>query len=231
MSGITRENVERRHASGRVKPVLGDVHAIPFDDESVDLGASRGSVVFRDDLALAFSDCRRVLRSDGRARIGCGFGSASLRDSIAVRMQKRDPGARRGRAGSSATIRTGSMLRSIARESLDSISFGTMRDSGSLSRGTDEGYRSKTPTVSDAHTVRVSVLTHTVLLLRAVGMAVFLGPTRPRRLHALLFRGSPRHGGDGLVLEYRDTEMREYRCLTRERGHAWNMHLGDRDRG
>ena len=74
-----------------MKPVLGDVHSIPFDDDSMDLVVSRGSVFFWSDRTRAFSECRRVLRPGGKAYIGGGFGSADLRNDICPRMLERDP--------------------------------------------------------------------------------------------------------------------------------------------
>lgn len=91
MCRIGQTNVEHHRQERRVKPVLGDVHSIPFDDDSMDLVVSRGSVFFWSDRTRAFSECRRVLRPGGKAYIGGGFGSADLRNDICPRMLERDP--------------------------------------------------------------------------------------------------------------------------------------------
>ena len=91
MCRIGHTNVEHHRQERRVKPVLGDVHSIPFDDNSMDLVVSRGSVFFWNDLTQAFSECKRVLRPGGKAFIGGGFGSADLRKEISLRMLERDP--------------------------------------------------------------------------------------------------------------------------------------------
>ena len=91
MLDIAEANVEKYHLGHRVRPVFGDVHAIPFEDKSMDLVTSRGSFYFWDNLTRGFAECMRVLRPGGMAYIGCGFGSARLRDDILPLMRKRDP--------------------------------------------------------------------------------------------------------------------------------------------
>jgi ubiquinone/menaquinone biosynthesis C-methylase UbiE len=92
MMNIAQANVGRYRLERRVKPVFGNVNAIPFDTSSMDLVVSRGSFFFWENLSRGFSECMRVLRPGGMAYIGGGFGNAHLRDEIFIQMRKRDPG-------------------------------------------------------------------------------------------------------------------------------------------
>jgi SAM-dependent methyltransferase len=92
MCRIAEANVAKYRLERRVRPVFGDVNAIPFDTGSMNLVVSRGSFFFWENLSRGFSECMRVLRPGGMAYIGGGFGNARLRDEIIVRMRERDPG-------------------------------------------------------------------------------------------------------------------------------------------
>jgi SAM-dependent methyltransferase len=65
--------VARGRASKRglenVEFLQGDVHALPFADESFDRITSRLGVMFFDDLARALGEMRRVLRPGGRVAL------------------------------------------------------------------------------------------------------------------------------------------------------------------
>jgi SAM-dependent methyltransferase len=74
-----------------VIPVFGDVKAVPFERESMNLVVSRGSFFFWENLTRGFVECRRVLKPGGMAYIGGGFGNARLRDEFFLRMRDRDP--------------------------------------------------------------------------------------------------------------------------------------------
>jgi SAM-dependent methyltransferase len=90
---------EHIRASGLVRkivPVLGDVHAMPFDDSTVDLVVSRGSWFFWDDLGCAFKEIHRVLAPGGQACIGGGFGNARLKEEIHRTMSQRGPAWEKG---------------------------------------------------------------------------------------------------------------------------------------
>jgi ubiquinone/menaquinone biosynthesis C-methylase UbiE len=91
MLRIAEANIGKYRLDQRVTPVFGDVHAIPFDDASMDLITSRGSFYFWENLSRGFSECMRVLRPGGLAYIGCGFGSARFREEIVPKMRERDP--------------------------------------------------------------------------------------------------------------------------------------------
>ena len=92
MRRIAEANIAKYRLERRVRPVYGDVNAIPFDTESMNLVVSRGSFFFWENLSRGFSECMRVLRPGGMAYIGGGFGNARLRDEIIIQMQERDPG-------------------------------------------------------------------------------------------------------------------------------------------
>ncbi|NLI78729.1 MAG: class I SAM-dependent methyltransferase [Candidatus Riflebacteria bacterium] len=71
--------------AGRFRPVLGEAGALPFAAGSYDLVFSRGSIQFWPDIPAALAGIRRVLRPDGLAYVGGGFGLSTppaLRDSI-----------------------------------------------------------------------------------------------------------------------------------------------------
>lgn len=99
MCRIAEANVEKYRLGRRVKPVFGDVNAIPFGNASMDLVVSRGSFFFWENLPRGFSECLRVLKPGAMAYIGSGFGNTRLRDEIATRMSERDPGWEEKRRG------------------------------------------------------------------------------------------------------------------------------------
>ena len=91
MCRIAETNVAKYRLERRVRPVFGDVKAIPFNKESMNLLVSRGSFFFWENLTWGFAECMRVLRPGGMAYIGGGFGNARLRDEIILRMRERNP--------------------------------------------------------------------------------------------------------------------------------------------
>lgn len=91
MYELAIEKAARHSVSDRVKPVLADVHELPFKDGFANLIVSRGSVFFWDDLPAAFKEIARVLAPGGEAWIGGGFGTAELRQQISAIMELRDP--------------------------------------------------------------------------------------------------------------------------------------------
>lgn len=99
MVNIAKANVEKYRLERRVKPVFGDVNAIPYGNASMDLVVSRGSFFFWEDLPRGFSECKRVLKPGGMAYLGGGFGNARLRDEISIRMRERDPSWEEKRQG------------------------------------------------------------------------------------------------------------------------------------
>jgi SAM-dependent methyltransferase len=96
MKTIAQENIDEQNLSKTVKPVLGDVHTIPFDDGTFDLVVSRGSWFFWEDPLVAFREILRVMKDDGWAYIGGGFGNNTLKHEIIETMKARDPDWERG---------------------------------------------------------------------------------------------------------------------------------------
>lgn len=89
---IAEDRVRERGLAQRIKAVCGDVHSLPFADESFDLIVSRGSVWFWQDHHKAFAEIYRVLAPGGQTYIGCGFGNAELYEEIRLKMRQRAPG-------------------------------------------------------------------------------------------------------------------------------------------
>ncbi|MHC1626525.1 MAG: class I SAM-dependent methyltransferase [Methanoculleaceae archaeon] len=92
MLEIAGENIEEAGLTDRIRLVHGDVHNLPYSDDSVDLIVSRGSLFFWDDRPRAFSEIWRVLRPGGRTFVGGGFGTAALKAEITLKMREIDPG-------------------------------------------------------------------------------------------------------------------------------------------
>ncbi|GAA5261398.1 hypothetical protein KTGMC3_P0100 [Methanocalculus sp. MC3] len=91
MLTIATENIKEAGLSGCVRVVNGDVHALPYEDSSVDIIISRGSLFFWNDLNKAFLEIYRVLRPNGRTFIGGGFGTDALKEEIFRKMRSIDP--------------------------------------------------------------------------------------------------------------------------------------------
>jgi ubiquinone/menaquinone biosynthesis C-methylase UbiE len=71
---MARENVLRHGLPlERFRFLEADVIGMPFEDGSVDLLISRGSIPFWPDHVAAFREIFRVLRSGGAGLVGCGF--------------------------------------------------------------------------------------------------------------------------------------------------------------
>lgn len=91
MLACAEKNIRDAGMSGRIRTVHSDVHTLPYDDGSVDLVASRGSVFFWDEPARVFAEIYRVLRPGGRSFVGGGFGTPALKAAITAKMRERDP--------------------------------------------------------------------------------------------------------------------------------------------
>lgn len=67
---------------GRVEAMQGKAEDLKFEDNSIDLVVSRGSIFFWEDQPKGLSEVYRVLKPGGWAYIGGGFGSQELLDEI-----------------------------------------------------------------------------------------------------------------------------------------------------
>ncbi|HOI72136.1 MAG TPA: class I SAM-dependent methyltransferase [Methanobacterium sp.] len=79
---IAQKSIENEGFNDRIKPILGDVHQIPFQDHFANLIFSRGSMFFWNDLTTAFKEINRVLMPGGFGFIGGGFGSAAVKKKV-----------------------------------------------------------------------------------------------------------------------------------------------------
>lgn len=70
----------------RTDIVFGDVQDIPFEDESINLIVSRGSLWFWEDKKKSFNEIYRVLVHGGIAYIGSGFGDEKTKKQIYEKM-------------------------------------------------------------------------------------------------------------------------------------------------
>lgn len=91
MLEIAEHNIRKAGLADRVHPVRGDVNDLPYDDGSVDLIVSRGSLFFWENRVRAFSEIRRILRPGGRTFVGGGFGTPALKAAITEKMREIDP--------------------------------------------------------------------------------------------------------------------------------------------
>ena len=91
MLKLTEKYIKEEGLEGKIIPILGDVHNMPFEDNFADLIISRGSMFFWNDKLKAFKEIYRVLKLDGMAYIGGGFGNRELREKIFAEMRRRNP--------------------------------------------------------------------------------------------------------------------------------------------
>lgn len=89
--GLLKDKIETEGLLERIKPMLNDAESMPFDDEFADLVVSRGSMFFWNDQTKVFKEIYRVLKPNGMAFIGCGFGTAELYKEVKKKMEEIDP--------------------------------------------------------------------------------------------------------------------------------------------
>ena len=83
------ENIREAKLEERVTTMQGDVHRLPFPDNSIDLIISRGSIFFWHNPEQVFSEAQRVLKPGCYSFIGGGFGTVQLKAEIAENMEKK----------------------------------------------------------------------------------------------------------------------------------------------
>jgi ubiquinone/menaquinone biosynthesis C-methylase UbiE len=71
---VARRNIESEGLAGRIIPVLGDAHDLPFGNECAHLIISRGSYHCWHDKVRVFEEIYRILKKDGIGFVGGGFG-------------------------------------------------------------------------------------------------------------------------------------------------------------
>jgi len=71
---VARINIEKEGLTDKIISVLGDAHELPFDNDFADFIISRGSYHCWEDKVQVFKEIYRILKKDGIALIGGGFG-------------------------------------------------------------------------------------------------------------------------------------------------------------
>jgi ubiquinone/menaquinone biosynthesis C-methylase UbiE len=79
---LARDNIAEHGLVGRVYAQVGRAEKLEFADGAVDLVVSRGSIYFWENQRLGLREIFRVLRPNGWAIVGGGFGNRELRDEI-----------------------------------------------------------------------------------------------------------------------------------------------------
>lgn len=88
---LLQQNIIKHQLKSRVKPLLGDVHNISLEKDSVQLAISRGSMFFWEEQEKALNEIYRVLAPGGLAYIGGGFGTFEIKEEIDKKMLQRNP--------------------------------------------------------------------------------------------------------------------------------------------
>ncbi len=111
----------------RFRPCQGDATAVPFASASYDLVFSRGSIQFWPDIPAALAGIRRVLRPEGLAYLGGGFGlstPAAVKQAIYQEKEARMPNPRPiPQLDKMALLETARRLGGSARLELDGPGF------------------------------------------------------------------------------------------------------------
>ncbi len=87
MYTLSAENIKLEGLNGKIIPIMGDVHHVPFADEFADLIISRGSLPFWKCPLIAFREINRVLKTGGMGYVGGGFGSRELKEKITKQLK------------------------------------------------------------------------------------------------------------------------------------------------
>lgn len=84
------KRLENEGFSSRAEVSIQDVHNLPFQDNSMDLIFSRGSMGFWKDIKLAFTEIWRALKVGGKTYIGGGLGNYETQKIVQEKMKKID---------------------------------------------------------------------------------------------------------------------------------------------
>lgn len=89
MSQIAQKKIISNGFSDRIKPVVSDVLDLPFENNTVHLMVSRGSLFFWPDRQTVYREVYRVLAPGGMTFIGGGFGNIKLKKEIFDKMRQK----------------------------------------------------------------------------------------------------------------------------------------------
>lgn len=109
-----QQNCVRMMLSDRVRIQQGNVEQLPFEDNMADLIISRGSIFFWDDQVKGVNEIYRVLKPEGYAYIGGGFGNQELLLQVSEKMEEHDPewkNDRKKRAGEKGYVHFENMMK------------------------------------------------------------------------------------------------------------------------
>lgn len=87
MLALARANAGSCGWNERVRVEFGLAECLPFEDESVQLVVSRGSIFFWNNQAQGLDEIYRILAPGGCAWIGGGFGTAALQAQVQESMK------------------------------------------------------------------------------------------------------------------------------------------------
>jgi len=87
MCKLAEKNIFQEGLSEVIDVVQADVHNIPYRNNFADLVVSRGSIPFWKDLSTAFKEIYRILKPEGTAYVGGGFGSLHLKNEIIKKLE------------------------------------------------------------------------------------------------------------------------------------------------
>lgn len=90
MTEVATRNIAEEGLSARIRAITADVCDMPFDDDSIDLVISRGSMPFWGDRSRAFREIYRILKPGGVAYVGGGFGSDEIKARVFETFVKND---------------------------------------------------------------------------------------------------------------------------------------------
>jgi ubiquinone/menaquinone biosynthesis C-methylase UbiE len=82
MATIASANITEAGFSSVILPITADAARLPFDDNSIDLVISRGSIFFWENRPAAFIEIFRVLKPGGAAYCGGGMGNDKIKKMV-----------------------------------------------------------------------------------------------------------------------------------------------------
>ncbi len=91
MLELSQKYTQQEELEKRSSFIMGDIHDIVCDSQSIDLVISRGSFGFWEDWQKAYEEIYRILKIGASAYIGGGFGNKKLHEQIINTMKNKNP--------------------------------------------------------------------------------------------------------------------------------------------